>query len=180
MKRAKQVYLVIIVICLIIISYATYYSLGGFDKIEVFVFDGANRTVIGKHYIGKYQPQQVQDILKATKVLIDNGKLKGQIALVEYQNDTIGSDSTHLFIGASFDAIRGILEIPAGFTYQEYETNKIYRVFITQHPFVRPLPSEIRSMMEVRSIEDGQVLVPYTFDLYYSDGSWCTEAWVRR
>jgi hypothetical protein len=175
----KVVYLAIIILCLIIISYATYYALGGFQKVEVFVFEGGERTVIGQHYIGKLQPSEIREIVTEKKEMLDRGQLKGKLSIVEYENDTIGSDSSHYFIGASFEEIRNVLEIPSGYTYEEYSTSKIYRVFITQHPWVRPLPSDIRSMMEVRSIEDGEVLAPYTFDIYYEDGSWCTESWVR-
>ena len=178
MNRAKIIYSSIIVICLITIAVASYYYLGGFKEVQVFEFEGSDRTVIGKHYIGKYQPSEVRGFLTEAKDMVDRGRLKGSLTLVEYQNDTIGSDSTHLFIGASFDEIRNAFEIPSGFTYIEYSTPKIYRVFITQHPLVRPLPSEVRSLMEVKAIESGQVLSPYTFDVYYEDGSWFTEAWV--
>ncbi len=179
MKAAKIFYLAIIIICLIVLAGSAYYVLGGFDEVEVYEFEGSERTVIGKHYIDKFEGDKLLTIMQETKSMIDNGRLRGQLALVDFQNDTIGSDSSHYFIGASFDEIRNVLELPAGFTYEEFKTRKIYRVFITQHPLVRPLPSDIRSMLEVRAIEDGEVLTPYTFDIYYSDGSWCTEAWVK-
>jgi len=178
MKRAKWIYLTIIVVCLMVITVSTYFALGGFDKLEVFVFDGASRTVIGKEYIGSYKPSQIRDIVRDAKTMIDDGKLRGNLTVIEFQNDTIGADSSHYFIGSSFDEIRNVLEIPSGYSYYEFETSKIYRVFITMHPLVRPLPSDVRSMMEVRSIEEGDVLRPYTFDVYYQDGSWCTEACV--
>lgn len=179
MKNAKQLYLSIIVVSLVVITISIYYTLGGFEEQEVFVFDGGKRTVIGKHHIGKFPPRSVQEFLSETKALIDSGRLQGRVALVEFQNDTIGSDSTHLFVGAAFEEIRSILKIPAGLTYEEFHTDKIYRVFITQNSWVRPTPNAIRSLLEVKAIEDGEVLAPYTFDLYYSDGSLCTEAWTK-
>lgn len=177
-KKAKRVYLVIILLCLATIFSSLYYTIGGFDPLEVYVFEGVNRTVIGKHHIGKFPPRRVRNFVQEAKALIDSGTLKGDLTLVEFQNDTIGSDSTHLFIGASFDEIRNILEIPSGFTYQEFETDKIYRVFITQHPLVQPLPSEVRSQMEEKAKDDGRELQPLTFDIYYSDGSLRTESWA--
>lgn len=179
MKKQKRIYLIIIISSLIIIGTSTYYALGGFDEIEIFEFEGSERTVIGKHYIGKFKNSEIREFILEAKALIDSGRLQGQLALVNYQNDTIGTDSTHLYIGASIDEIRNILAIPAGFTYKEFRTDKVYRVFITQHPLVRPLPDDIRTLMEVHAIENGEVLQPYTFDLYYDDGSWCTEGWIR-
>ncbi len=179
MKHAKQIYLTIIIVCLVVLVTSIYYALGGFDKLEVYEFEGTNRTVIGKHYIGKFSPEEIMSFTQEAKLLIDSGRLNGQLVLVDYQSDTIGPDSTHYFIGASFDEIRNIIELPARYTFEEYRTDKIYRVFIVQHPLVRPLPAEIRTLMEVKAITDGQVLLPYTFDLYYEDGSWCTEGWVK-
>ena len=178
MKRASWIYLIITIVCLVITVVATYYTLGGYDKITVFAAEGGSRTVIGKHYIGQ-QSSDINDVMEEVKTMVDGERLRGNLTMVEYQNDTIGEDSVHYFIGASFEEIRNILEIPSGFSYEEYTTKKIYQVFITQHPLVRPLPSEIRSLIEVQAIQDGEVLAPYTFDVYYSDGSLRTEAWVR-
>lgn len=179
MKNAKRIYLAIILICVTIISASVYYALGGFEEPQVFSFEGAERTVIGKHFVGKYRPKEVNGFLMEAKMLVDSGELQGKITLVEYQDESIGKDSTHLFIGVSFDEIRSINKIPAGFTYEEFRTEQIYRVFITQNMWVRPQPAQIRSLLEVQAIQDGNVLSPYTFDLYYQDGSLCTEAWIR-
>ena len=119
---------------------ASYYTLGGFDKLEVYSFVGGSRTVIGKHYIGGAQSQDIKMLVDEVKEMVDNERLKGQFTLVEYLSDTIAEDSVHLFIGASFEGIKNVLEIPAGYTYEEFSTRKIYRTFITQHPMVRPYP----------------------------------------
>ncbi len=179
MNRAKWIYLSIIVICLSITLTATYYTLGGFDKLEVYSFVGGSRTVIGKHFVGGVKSAEIKSLVDEAKEMVDAERLKGQFTLVEYLSDTIPEDSIHLFIGASFEGIRNVLEIPAGYTFEEFSTRKIYRSFITQHPLVRPYPAEIRSMMEVQAIQDGEVLAPYTFDIYYDDGSLRTESWVR-
>lgn len=179
MNRAKWIYLTIIIVCLGITLVATYYTLGGFDELEVYTFEGGSRTVIGKHYIGDAKSSNIKILVDEAKEMVDNNRLKGQFTLVEYLNDTIGEDSIHLYIGASFEEIRNVLELPPGYSYEEFRTNKIYRAFITQHPMVRPYPAEIRSMMEVQAIQDGEVLAPFTFDIYYDDGSLRTESWVK-
>ena len=179
MNQKKVLYSAIILVCLGIIFTSVYYSLGGFTKTEVYVFEGASRTVIGKHHIGKNNPEKIEEAMLEAKSMIESGSLKGELVLVEFFDDTLSNNSTHYFIGASFDEIRNILELPSGFTYEEFKTDKIYRVFITQHPLVRPLPSDIRSMMEVKAIEDGEVLQPFSFDLYYQDGSLRIESWAN-
>ncbi len=178
-KRTKRIYLALIFGCLAIILFSIYYGIGGFDPVIVYESEGGKRTVVGKHHIGKFPPRRIRKFLEEAKAQIDNGKLKGDLTLVDFQNDTIGPDSTHLFIGASFDEIRNILEIPSGFSYQEFQTDRIYKVFITQHPLVQPLPNEIKTLMENKARESGRKLQPLTFDIYYGDGSLRTEAWSQ-
>ncbi|MEQ8905099.1 hypothetical protein [Ekhidna sp.] len=179
MKRAKLFYSVIIIICLIVISWSTYYTLGGFEPMEVFVMEGKERTIIGKEYREKFD----YDLLKAryheTKAAIDSGKLQGQVAIVYFNLDESESDTVHYFVGAYKDEIKDVLRLPAGYSYKEFKTDKIFKVFLTQHWLVRPNREEIAEMMEVKAIEEGVVLQPYSFDLYYEDGSQSTERWAR-
>lgn len=179
MKRAKLIYSAIIVVCLIIIMWSTYYTLGGFDPVEVFVMEGKERTVIGKEYIEKYDYDAFGKKMKETRKAIDSGRLKGMLTVVFFENDTIGSDSIHYFLGASKDEVKNVVMLPAGYDYKEFETNKILKVFMTQHPLVRPNPEEINELMEIKAIEEGVVLQPVWFELYYQDESLSVEYWAK-
>ena len=179
MKRAKQLYLAIIIVCLIIIAWSTYYTLGGFDPVEIYVMEGKERTVIGKEYIEKYRPSEFGLKMQQTKAEIDSGKLKGMLTVVFFENDTIGDDSVHYFLGASRDEIKDVLQLPAGYSYKEFRTDKVLKIFMTQHVLVRPTPEEIGELMQVKSIEEGAVLQPYSFELYYPDQSFSVEYWAR-
>ncbi|MBC6401965.1 MAG: hypothetical protein GDA37_13355 [Ekhidna sp.] len=75
--------------------------------------------------------------------------------------------------------IKGVARIPAGFDYRQYRTEKIYKIFITQSDWIRPTPESIEEMMLIKSIEEGEVLKPYTFELYYQDGSFSVEKWIQ-
>ena len=88
-------------------------------------------------------------------------------------------DSIHCFIGASRDSIQGLVRIPAGYLYKQFTTDKVYKIFMTKSGWVRPLPETIEEIMKVRSIEEGEVLQPLTFELYYEDGSFSVEKWVK-
>ncbi len=179
MKRAKLIYSAIIIICLIIISWSTYYTLGGFDPIEVYVIEGKERTVIGKEYREKFDYDLLKARYRETKAAIDSGKLKGQVAIVYFNLDESESDTVHYFVGAYKDEIKDVLRLPAGYSYKEFKTDKIFKVFLTQHWLVGPGREEIAEMMEIKAIEEGVVLAPYSFDLYYADDSRSTERWAR-
>ncbi len=179
MKRAKQLYLAIIILCLLIIAWSTYYTLGGFDPVEVYVMKGAERTVIGKEYIEKYRYSEFSQRIEEAKMEVDSGKLKGMLTVIFFQNDTIGSDSVHYFIGASKEEIKDVLRLPAGYTYREFRTDKIFKVFMTQHVLVRPTPEEVGELVQIKAIEEGAVLQPFSFELYYPDRSFSVEYWSR-
>lgn len=179
MKRAKQLYLAIIIVCLIIIAWSTYYTLGGFDPVEVYVMEGKERTVIGREYIEKYRYADFSNRIEEAKVEVDSGRLKGMLTVIFFQNDTIGPDSVHYFIGASRDEIKDVLRLPAGYTYKEFKTDKIFKVFMTQHVLVRPTPEEIAEIVQIKAIEEGVVLQPMSFELYYPDRSFSVEYWAR-
>lgn len=179
MKRAKLIYSAIIVVCLIIIMWSTYYTLGGFDSVEVFVMEGKERTVIGKEYIEKYDYDAFGKKMKETRKAIDSGKLKGMLTVVFFENDTIGPDSIHYFLGASKDEVKNVVMLPAGYQYNEFKTDKVFKAFITQHWLVRPSPEKIKELMEIKAIEEGEVLQPLSFELYYKDKSLSVEYWAK-
>lgn len=179
MKRAKQIYLAIIILCLIIIAWSTYYAMGGFDPVEIYVMEGQERTVIGKEYIEKYRYSEFKQRIEEAKADVDSGRLKGMLTVIFFENDTIGPDSVHYFIGASREEIKDVLRLPAGYDYKEFRTDKIFKVFMTQHVLVRPTPDEIAELVQVKAIEEGSVLQPISFELYYSDRSFSVEYWAR-
>ncbi|MEO9482653.1 MAG: hypothetical protein ABJG47_04380 [Ekhidna sp.] len=179
MKRTKQLYLVIIIACLIIIAWSTYYTLGGFEPVEIYVMEVKERTVIGKEYIEKYHYADFSDRIEAAKIEVDSGRLKGMLTVIFFQNDTIGIDSAHYFIGASQDEIKDVLRVPAGYSYKEFRANKVFKIFMTQHELVRPRPEKVAELVQVKAIEEGAVLQPFSFELYYPDRSFSVEYWAR-
>ena len=172
-------YSVIIVLCLIIIAWSTYYTLGGFDPVEIFIMEGKERTVIGKEYIEKYRLADFDIRMLETRAAIDSGRLNGMLTVVFFKNETIGSDSVHYFIGASVDEVKDVFRLPAGYDFREFKSEKIFKIFITQHWLVQPLPEEIEELMQIKSIEEGEVLTPFWFEMYYEDESLSVEYWAK-
>ena len=142
MKKVKAVYIGIIVVSLLIISGSVYYILGGFDPVEIYLFDGTTRTVIGREYIlpddDKYFQQEMDSIYKD----LQSGTLKGMLTAVVYQDENL-RDSIRYFLGASQDSTKGVARVPAGFDYRQFSTKRIYKIFITQSNWIRPAPKKI-------------------------------------
>ncbi len=152
--------------------------MGGFNPIEIYFFDGTTRTVIGKEYVLPNGNEHFKEKMDSAKADILNGNLKGKLTAVIYPKGE-SEDSSRYFIGVAQDSIVGIIRIPAEFDYRQFKTDRIYKIFITQSSWVAPAPHEIEEMMELRAIEEGEMLKPYTFEIYYEDGSFSIEKWVR-
>lgn len=149
---------------------------------EVYFFDGsAERTVIGKEYFlpGNDNSKAYHQRLGEAWEDIQQGVLKGKLTSIIYQNDTLSGDSVHCFIGASFEEIKGVMRMPSGYEYRQFRTGRIYKIFVTQHQLARPTPEENEELLQVKSIEQGEVLQPITFELYYEDNSLSVEKWVK-
>ena len=179
MQRTKYIYLIIIAVCVLIISTSIYYMLGGFDPIKIYFFEGTSKAVIGKEFLIPNDRKIFFKKMDSARMDIQSGKLKGELTAVIYENDYLSEDSIQCFIGASQNAVKNVVRIPAGFKYRQYTTEKVYKIFITQHPLIQPIPGKIEEMMKVRSIQEGEVLQPITFELYYEDGSSSIEKWVK-
>lgn len=179
MIRAKIIYSVIIATLLGILIWSTYYTLGGFDPVEIFVTKGAERTVIGREYIEKYNYETFDQRVREAMADIDSNRLKGKLAVVFFENDTIGQDSIHYFIGAYRDEIKSVVRLPSGYDYKEFRASTVLKVFLAQHWLVRPSPEDIHELVQVRAIEEGVVLQPYWFELYYEDMTLSVEYWAQ-
>jgi len=177
--KSRIPYIVVIIICLTIISIGTYYVLGGFDKTEVYFFEGTERTVIGKEHFIPDDRKSFEMVMDSAKADLLKGLLKGKLTAVIFQDEWQERDSIHCFIGTAQDSIKGVVRLPVDYEYQKFSTNRIYKIFVTQSMWVVPSPEKIEEIMGVKSIEEGEVLQPITFELYYEDGSFSVEKWVK-
>ncbi|MEM6644310.1 MAG: hypothetical protein AAF616_15130 [Bacteroidota bacterium] len=179
MSKAKKTYLAIITLCLLTIGFSFYYILGGFDEVQVYFFRGMERTVIGKEFVIKNDHKAFTSQMDSVKEDFMNGVLKGKLTALIYQDEWQEKDSLHCFLGVSQDSTSGVVRLPAGYEYRKFSTDRIYKTFISQSVWVAPSPASIEEMMEVKSIEEGEVLQPITFEIYYRDGSRSIEKWVK-
>lgn len=164
---------------MLIISTSVYYALGGFEKTEIFFFEGTTRGVIGKEYLIPNDRKTYFEKMDSAKMDVLNGKLKGNLTSVIYNNSNLEGDSIQCFIGAYQDGVNGVVRMPAGFEFRQFKTERIYKIFVTQHWLVRPTPDKIEEMLEVKSIEEGELLQPFTFEVYFEDNSMSIEKWVK-
>ena len=173
MKNQRTVYSAIIISCLIILSLSVYYLLGGFEEIEVNELPGKQRTVVGVEYFGKHKSTKLDSIRAKTIADIQSNQIKGQLTLVDYHFDS--KDSVKFFIGTSIDDTNSVVGLPSGYAIREFSGSKTYQVIIDQNFLVRPMPEEVKEAVETKTRSNKDKLAPYSFELYYEDGSLIVE-----
>ena len=178
MLRAKIIYGVVIAILIGILAAIYYYYIGGFDPIEVYKMEGEQRTVIGKEYTINSNYTSYNKIMAEAKAQLDSGLLKGELTSVvdlTFQDD----DSIKVFVGASFEGFKDVLQIPASYSYREFEASTIYKVFVTQRASARPTPDKIAALVEEKTQQEQTASPTTSMEIYYEDGSLRVEFWVE-
>lgn len=178
MLRAKIIYSILIAVLLAALGLTYYSYIGGFHPVEVYKMDGAKRTVIGKEFIINSNYTSFNEIMYEAKTKLDSGLLKGELTSVidlSYEKE----DSIKVFVGASVEGFKDVLQVPAGYTYQEFASSTIYRVFVTQKPAARPTPGKIEQLVNEKVKQEQTANPTSAMEIYYQDGSLRVEYWVE-
>ncbi len=166
-----------ITILLIVIGSSVYYLLGGFTEIVVYEVPGERRNIVGKYFQGYYSHPDLEDIWSECRRRIVDGSLDGNLAVVNYQNDSLDNDEVEQFIGVALAG--GMAEIPSGFEVMEVKMEKKLAIFMSMHPLVRPNPISIEERFAAYAQEKGLKLGKYTLELHFQDNSMSVETPVQ-
>lgn len=175
-KRARYLYLSLIVIFLAIIISSVFYILGGFDEIKVYVLDPESRVVVGKQFNTRYTSTAPRDFGIYCRELLENNELEGTLTTITYLNDTLESDEVSMFIGVTLTS--DMAEIPQDFEIREFKPARRYAVFLSMHVLVQPRPPKIEGMLNAAAQANGDELENYFMELRYPDYSLSVEGWA--
>jgi len=170
----KILWALLIAVLLTVIGSSIYYLLGGFDKVEVYEVPAERKNIVGKYFKGYYAHPDLELIWNESLEQLKNGSLTGEMAVVNYQNDSLDNDEVEQFIGIALSG--GMAEIPSGFEVLEIEMDKKLAVFLGMHPLVRPNPITIEKMFNAFAQENGLSPKPMTVELHFEDNSMSIEA----
>ncbi len=153
----KYVYLGIIFLCIVIMSFCVYYFLGGFDPIEIKETNGTTFSVMGKAYKGKfYRSDSLNKIYDEINDMLINQNYEGDFAEVSFLNTGITDEEVDLYLGILFygDAI----QVPAGFTVRDFKSERVLYTRFTNYHQVRPGPETIQAEFYRHARENGLTL----------------------
>lgn len=176
-KRARYIYLGLIVIFLGVIIASIYYMLGGFEPVNVYRLDPKARVVAGKYFSGYYNDEAPREFGIHCRELIESQQLEGTLTTINYKHDTLAQKEVSLFVGITLAG--EMAEIPQGFEVREFAPAKCYAVFLSMHVLVQPRPHQVETMLLEAAQENDDELEDFFFELRYPDNSLSVEAWVK-
>jgi hypothetical protein len=167
---AKFVYLGVIVICVVAISFCGYYFLGGFDPIEVQEVENMSFNIAGKPYKGKYyKSDSLRRIQEEIGELILKDQVNGNYAEVSYVNTGITEEEVDLFVGTIF--FENEIQIPGTFKVREFAARKFLAVKLNMHYAVRPSEQEVQAILYTYAREKGYKLEDYFINITFKNNS---------
>ncbi len=170
----------IVIGLLLIICTSIYFTLGGFDQIEVIKQPGMDRVIIGDAFHGSpedslalaifedYQSQLVQDAQG-----VESERKFENLIVVNYRTDS--ATVVDQFIGL---VVRGKhIQVPLDQEIRAFQSNQRFIAFLSQHPLVRPPAYKVEDMIRNQASEEG-LTISFFQEIYYMDNSAAIEGWV--
>ena len=171
LKTQYKTYLYILIsaIFLAIIAICIYYLLGGFKEIIIAKTIKNSYSIAGKEFIGSYKNDTLGLYFNQMKTIIDQGKLNGDLCLINYQDSTLKNNDVHQFIGILL--VDDISEIPTGLHVREMNAETSFIAALIMHPLVRPNSEKVQAMLVEFAKKEGYKLDAYTLERFYADNS---------
>ena len=149
-----------------IIIVGTYLYLGGLNKVEYSVESVSDYNLVGVHFQGDGDSQEIEEAFFAAKEYLESGKLKGILTLVHYNDTTLAEEELKMFIGVKLEA--GTSDLPAGYERLTIPASNTVRAQIEAHNVVMPSPGTIESRLRETAKEARLELQDFTIEQYVS------------
>lgn len=162
-------YILLSIFCVSIIAVCCYYLLGGFKEVILFELKNNVHSIAGKEFKGKINNDTIGIYFNEMKLIIENGNLKGDLCLVNYQDKELTEKEVHQFIGILLED--DITEIPSGFKVIEIESEISFNVALIMHPLIQPNSEKVQAMIYDFAQKKEYELENYSLEIFYPDNS---------
>ena len=141
MSAKKYVFFVILLSG--IIALGGYYYFGGFTEREQELVEVNDYHLVGKHYKGKLNSKELEDIFYEVRSQYEKGEPAGTLTLVTIKEPATGKDTLEQFIGILTES-PGATTLPKGWETYTIEAEQAVRNTVRAHNLVMPKPEEVR------------------------------------
>jgi len=162
----KQYIGITLTITAIVIGVA-YVYLGGLNKVEYTVENVSDYNLVGRHFQGKGDSNDIEAYFFEAKTLLNDGRLSGTLTLVHYNDTTLADEEIKLFIGVLLD--EGIDTLPTDYDRLTIPAQRAMRATIEAHNIVMPSPQTIEAALREKADEFRIRLQEFTIEQYIGE-----------
>ncbi len=162
----KKVTLLAIVVAIIVLVIG-YFYLGGLNKVDITLESVSDYNLVGIHYQGKPKGEGIKTAFFLAQEHLEDGRLKGVLTLVHYNDTTLINDDVKLFIGVKLNA--GASDFPEGYERLTIPASNAIRATIEAHNVVMPSPENIELLMKEKATQLNLRIQDFTIEQYFSE-----------
>lgn len=140
--------------------------LGGFQEVEAKLIEVDGYRIYGQAYTGKYDSDQLSDIVAHTRQLLADTTLQGNLVIVNYSDFKAEKRGVvNQFIGIQLPAGKepGPIE---GYELRIIEANQVVEAIIGIRKLVMPSPEKIKQKASEVAEENGVELMDLSIETY--------------
>ena len=145
---------------------ATYFYLGGLNAVEYTVERVSDYNLVGVHFQGKGDSTAIEEAFFEAKTFIEEGRLKGILTIVHYNDTTLADEELKMFIGVKLES--GTADLPINYERLTIPARNAVRASIEAHNVVMPSPGTIESNIRKTAEEANLQLQDFTIEQYIS------------
>ncbi|MEQ6118868.1 hypothetical protein [Reichenbachiella sp. MALMAid0571] len=176
-RQKKYLYWLVSIVSIVTITISVYYSLGGFEEIKVVKSGNNIYNVAGKEYKGRIKNDSVNIVFNEIRSLVVDGKINGEMCVVNYHDEGLNNNEIHQFIGILLGD--EISEIPSGLTVREIKAATTFKVGLGMHPLVMSNTKKIEATIQDYATQNGFELEDYTLEILFQDNSVMVEMFAK-
>jgi hypothetical protein len=162
----KQFIGITVLITMVVVGVA-YIYLGGLNKVTYSVVDVKDYNMVGRHYQGDGDGNDLEAYFFEAKSLLNDGRLSGTLTLVHYNDTSLAEDEVKLFVGVLLD--EGIDVLPTDYDRLTIPARRAMRATIEAHNIVMPSPQTIETTLREKAAEYSVRLQDFTIEQYLGE-----------
>ncbi len=144
-----------------------YVYFGGLNKVEYTVENVSDYNLVGRHFQGKPDSEEVEALFFEARSLVTQGRLEGILTLVHYNDTTLAEEEVKLFIGVLLN--EGLDVLPTDYDRLTIPARRAMRATIEAHNVVMPSPQTIEQTMREKAEEYSVMLQDFTIEQYLGE-----------
>ncbi|GJM29207.1 MAG: hypothetical protein DHS20C17_18420 [Cyclobacteriaceae bacterium] len=154
---------------LLVLLFAGYYKLGGFNPVQVELVEVDNYHLAGRYFEGSYESDTVGMYFNQMKEVLGAGVVEGNPVIIYHHEPTDSSGLSMIFVGILLSDTE-IEPLPSRDLIRiEIDASTAIRVSKKAHISVMPNPDKIDKLIEAYARDHRVKIAALDIEIYHSD-----------